>query len=134
LAEWLAANEAHGGESASGRLSELARERELDAAFVVLVQAAAADLRQLYAADLEPSAMREAKAMRIARLREEYAAAREAWGGDPRYDAWFASELNNARVSAVATYNTLVPAFEALFAHCGGDWPCFHARAAELAR
>lgn len=133
LAAWLAANEAQGGESASERLAELARERELDAAFVALVQATASDLRQLYASGLEPDAMRAAKAARIARLREEYAAARTAWG-DARYDAWFASEINNARLSSVATYNTLVPAFEALFAQCGGDWPCFHARAAGLAR
>lgn len=133
LAQWLRAQEAQGRGSARERLDILGQERNRQADFVSLVQQATAELEQLYASDANSSSMRRAKAERITQLRSDYQELRQRWGGDTRYDAWFAGELNNARLASVATYNAQVPAFEVLFAQCGQDWHCFYRRVAELA-
>ena len=111
--------------------TQLARQREQ---FVDLVLASRARLQQLYAQPLSAEAMRAAKRAEFQRLRSEYAALRDgAWQGDGRFDAWFARPLNNARLLPFGLYEQWVPAFAALFAEAGGDWPRFYARAAELA-
>ena len=66
-------------------------------------------------------------------FRTRYAALRAQWlaapGGNPAqvagYDRWVA-EANNAAFGAQAAYDGWVPAFEALFAREGGDWPRFY--------
>jgi predicted aminopeptidase len=109
-------------------------ERQRDQ-FVALVMASRARLERLYARPLAAEAMRAAKQAEFQRLRGEYAALRDGpWQGDGRYDAWFARPLNNARLLPFGLYEQWVPAFAALFAEAGGDWPRFHAAVAELAR
>jgi predicted aminopeptidase len=109
-------------------------ERQRDQ-FVALVMASRARLERLYARPLAATAMRAAKQAEFQRLRGEYAALRDGpWQGDGRYDAWFARPLNNARLLPFGLYEQWVPAFAALFAEAGGDWPRFHAAVAELAR
>jgi len=49
-----------------------------------------------------------------------------SWGGYGGYDRWFESELNNARLALLATYNVHVPAFERLIAEQHGDMEKFH--------
>lgn len=110
----------------------LARQREQ---FVALVLAARQRLERLYAQPLPPEQMRTAKQAEFQRLRHDYAALRDGpWRGDRRFDAWFARPLNNARLLPFGLYEQWVPAFAALFAEAGGDWPRFYARAAGLAR
>jgi predicted aminopeptidase len=109
---------------------ELARQEQ----FVTLVQAAVADLQVLYAQQLTDAGKRAAKARRLQQLREDYALLKGAWQGYDGYDAWFAHDLNNAKLATVTTYNTLVPAFAALLAESDGNLPEFYARAAALAR
>lgn len=70
--------------------------------------------------------MRREKARILAQLKLDYARAREGWGGDAAYDAWFAAPLNNARLNSVATYYDLVPGFERLLAADGGDLDRFY--------
>ncbi len=57
----------------------------------------------------------------------------ERWDGFAGYDRFFAQPLNNAHLAAVATYNDLVPAFEALLAAEGHDLPRFYAAVRRLA-
>src|SRR6185436_13763407 len=57
----------------------------------------------------------------IARLRTEYEQLKTSWGGYAGYDHWFQRSLNNAQLSTVATYYTLLPAFEQLLARNHGD-------------
>ncbi|MDF1484947.1 aminopeptidase [Ramlibacter sp. H39-3-26] len=78
-------------------------------------------------------------------FRERYAALRERWLTEPGmqggadaaalagYDTWVA-RANNAAFGALAAYDDLVPAFEALFAREGSDWPRFYAAVRALAR
>ena len=62
----------------------------------------------------------------MTRFRSRYDALKAGWGGDPAatrgFDAWVA-RANNASFAAQAAYDELVPGFEALFAHSGGDTP-----------
>lgn len=80
------------------------------------------------------------KAAIMADFRARYAALRQGWGGDAAgvggYDRWVA-ESNNASFGALAAYDTLVPAFQALFAQVaatpGDPWPRFYAEVRRLA-
>lgn len=105
-----------------------ARQRQRD--FLALVEKTRERLRDLYDEPLEPAVMRAAKREVLEGLRAEYARLRERWGGYAGYDAWFAGDLNNARLAAVATYQDYVPAFLKLLESVGGDFEAFY-RAAE---
>ncbi len=56
--------------------------------FIELVLASRERLKQLYASDLPEQAMRAAKQAEFERLRHDYRAIRQQWGGQGRYDAW----------------------------------------------
>lgn len=101
--------------------------------FLDLLRATRAELAALYASGLPPEVMRARKARILADLQSEYAALRTRWGGWPGYDRFFAQAPGNAHLGAVATYNDLVPGFEALLAAEEGDLPRFYARVRELA-
>ena len=66
-------------------------------------------------------------------LRQRYSALKASWGGDTRYDAWMAKDLNNAKLASISTYHDHVAAFLALLALCDNDFPHFHAAVARLA-
>lgn len=103
--------------------------------FSALVLASRARLEQLYARDLAVDAMRAAKQAEFERLRQAYQALREReWGGRGRYDAWVAAPLNNAKLLPFGLYDKWVPAFAAVFAEVGGDWPRFYQRVAALGK
>ena len=73
----------------------------------------------------------------MARFRQRYADLKARWAaaGTPfdGYDRWVA-DANNAFFGVQAAYDELVPAFEALFAREGSDWPRFHAAVARLGK
>jgi hypothetical protein len=52
----------------------------------------------------------------FSQLKAAYADLKLTWGGAAGYDAWFAVDLNNAKLNAVANYHDLLPAFEQLLA------------------
>ncbi len=86
---------------------------------------------------LDASARTAMKNEAMARFRQRYAELKARWAaaGTPYdgYDRWVA-EANNAFFGVQAAYDELVPAFEALFAREGRDWPRFHAAVAALAK
>ena len=100
--------------------------------FVELVLASRERLKQLYASDLPEQAMRAAKQAEFERLRRDYRAMRQQWGGQGRYDAWIESPLNNAKLLPFGLYDQWVPAFAALFEQHGRDWRAFYAAVAAL--
>jgi predicted aminopeptidase len=59
-------------------------------------------------------------------LRDEYAQLKSNWGGFAGYDL-FVAQANNASLGALATYDDLVPQFEAVFEKQGKDWQVFYA-------
>ena len=66
-------------------------------------------------------------------FRQDYARLKSSWGGYAGYDGWVA-RANNATFGAQAAYDELVPAFEALFARQGHDWPRFYDAVKHLAQ
>ena len=89
-------------------------------------------LALLYDRELSHDAMRAGKAAEFERLRATYGTLKEGWGGYDGYDRWFAQDLNNAHLAAVATYHRLVPAFRALLVQADHDIERFYALADEL--
>jgi predicted aminopeptidase len=67
-------------------------------------------------------------------LRSDYRELRQRWNGYAGYDRWFESDLNNAKLALVATYNTDVPALESLLQQKGGDLAAFNKACEALAR
>jgi predicted aminopeptidase len=97
------------------------------------VRTARRALKDLYARDLAPEAMREQKRAEQRKLRAWYERARSR---DPALDAWqgwFDGPLNNAQLNTLLDYNDHVPAFNQLLLDCGGHWACFRERIAALA-
>ncbi|MBD8575281.1 aminopeptidase [Pseudomonas syringae] len=102
-------------------------------ALTALVLEARQRLQVLYAQPLPAPVMRERKAAEFERLRHEYRTLRDRrWPGDTRFDAWINAPLNNARLLPFGLYEHWVPAFAAVFAQVGGDWPRFYARVEHL--
>jgi len=64
-------------------------------------------LRKLYARELAPAVMREHKREEIERMRDDYFRLRDSqWSGKGDYDAWVASEINNAKLASFASSQT----------------------------
>lgn len=114
----------------SGRKSELAkfeRDEQVVAAFLSELTQTRAELKALYArTDLEPEAMRQAKAAIFAGLRRRADALNHRHGGSLKIDRWFQKPVNNARLLSIAAYYDMVPLFERhLERTCGGDFEAF---------
>lgn len=111
-----------------------ARRQKMQREFLALLLKYQAMLKQYYRQELPLEQKRLGKAQRFADMEREYRQLRDAWGGFPGYDRWFARKPNNATLASVALYTELVPAFEALLAHESGDLPRFYAAVKKLAQ
>lgn len=110
------------------------RHREANDGFIRLVLDLRDRLRALYTQTLDDAAMDTAKQNEIADFRRRYAEWRDThWPDDHRYDTFVASPINNASLLPFGLYDEWMPAFAALFAQAGRDWPAFYARVRELA-
>ena len=94
------------------------------------------DLMALYATaptngQSEPS-LHSAKRALMQSFTDQYAQLRASWGGWSGYDRWVA-RLNNASLAALAEYEDLTPAFEALY-HSQASWPAFYREVRRLAQ
>lgn len=102
------------------------------------VRALMLDTRHALAAVYDDGENPEPMAQRKAKVMQDFHAAyetlkREQWNGFAGYDAYIA-RANNAIFGVQAAYDSMVPAFEALFAREGADWRRFHEAVAELAK
>lgn len=124
---WLAQ---HGDEAMRAEYEkDLQRQRQ----FVALVLKARGALKKAYEGSGPDESKRAAKEQIIVQLRADYAQLKVSWNGYRGYDGWFQRPINNARLNTVATYFTLVPAFQQLLAKHGGDLPAFYAAAEAVA-
>jgi predicted aminopeptidase len=93
-------------------------------------------LTELYAAELDDTDKRIEKARILTGLGAEYQDLVTAWrveGLDKRpYSALFAQGFNNASLSAIATYDDYVPAFEVVLRNCEFDIECFYSRVSDI--
>ena len=103
--------------------------------FTALVLDTRTRLEALYASDLPPAAMRQAKQAEFERMRNAYRQLRESRGQvDDRYERWMAGPLNNAKLLPFGLYDQWVPAFAQLFEQAGQHWPAFYAHVELLAQ
>ena len=104
--------------------------------FRALAQATRHQLSAIYKENKAEAIARPAllamKSKVMQEFRDRYAKLKASWGGYAGYDAWVAG-ANNASFGALAAYDELVPAFEALFAREGGSWPRFYGAVKRLA-
>ena len=83
-------------------------------AFIQLILNNKQQRSDLYESDRSDEEKRRLKATLIEELRADYEQFKQTWKISG-YDQWFASDLNNAQLSTVATYNELKPGFANLF-------------------
>jgi predicted aminopeptidase len=87
----------------------------------------------VYASKRPDEEKRLAKAALMQEMRAEYEQLKAGpFGGYAGFDGWF-ERANNASLGVLAAYNTLVPAFEALFEAEGRDFGRFYAEVKRLA-
>ena len=128
VARWLARS----ADAKATALYELREQRRVE--FIGLLREHRARLEALYARSIDDAQKRAAKQGAFRQLRADYLRLRDGqWGGWAGFDAFFARELNNAHLAALAVYTDLVPAFEKLLISEGGDFPRFYARVKEIA-
>ena len=108
---------------------DLQRQRQ----FVALVLKARDALKKTYDEAMKDETKRAAKQQVITRLHTNYEELKVSWNGYRGYDRWFQRPINNARLNTVATYFTLVPAFQQLLAKHGGDLTAFYVEAKAVA-
>ena len=110
--------------------AETFRQRQKE--FVDLVTGWRDRFRDLYAEPLAAGEMRSRKQLLQQQMRNDYQLLRQDWNGYAGYDSWFSRSLSNAQLSTVASYNDLLPAFNALLESLGGELPAFYAAVGEL--
>lgn len=105
---------------------------KIDEQFTSLLLGWREQLGDLYGSERSDEEKLREKSDLLERLRPEYEEAKLRWGGDSRYDAWFESPLNNARLAGVADYHSLVPPLERLLHEASGDLESFYQQVREL--
>lgn len=117
-----------------GQRVEHRRQRARRSDFLDLLGDTRGRLQALYAKGLPREETRAAKAAILVQLGDGYASLKDAWGGYPGYDRWFARPLNNAHFASIGTYHRWEPALRALLRQLDGDMAAFHAACALIAQ
>lgn len=112
---------------------ECLQREKLSAEFRTFLNSIRQELQTVYLADLQDEQKRLAKKNIIRNSYERYARLKEEWGGYAGYDQWMNKGLNNARLSSVAVYHDLLPAFQALLQSVDYDLPTFYTEVRQLA-
>ena len=128
VARWLARADATPNAQEQYAASQLQRAR-----FRALNMQVRGELTAIYAAsNLSPPQKQAAKAQAMQDWRAQYAALKAAGELGAQYDAWVAG-ANNAYFAGLATYDELVPEFEAVFALQAQDFTQFYAQIRAIA-
>ena len=90
-------------------------------------------LEAAYLQETESGEKRRAKREIFAALDQDYRKLRATWQTPPFFDGWFEAGLNNARLAALATYESYVPAFAVLLSRQNGDLIAFYRVVFDLA-
>lgn len=123
---WL---DSHG---TSQQREQFERRQKRQTEFIAWAKQLHQQLKTLYTSDLPVAQMRTAKVAQIRGAKTRYAELKKSWGGYSGYDGWL-TNLNNARLASLQTYQRLLPAFAALLEQ-SGDFPGFYAASREISR
>ncbi len=91
------------------------------------------DLHRVYDSSQNNQQKRLAKRDIFIRAFKNYEDLKARWNGYDGFDSWMNQGLNNARLSSMATYYDLVPAFQSLYNHVDNDLDRFYAEVSKLA-
>ena len=120
---------ARDGVQSSGQHSSHDQEQQV----LVLLRETRERLAKVYAADMDDEQKLAEKARLLANVVDDYERLTALWQAEGRagrpYAGLFAGGLNNASLSAIATYDDYVPAFEELLRNCEYALACFYGRA-----
>jgi len=94
--------------------------------FYDLVLAARDRFAELYQSGLSDQVMRAEKSRLITQLQADYPGLKAGWDGDNRFDDWIANNINNASLSALATYRSLITDFLAAYQFHGSNLSRFY--------
>lgn len=119
----------HKTEAAVKRYRDYWRDRRQ---VVSLIETTRLALDALYRQAISKDDMRRRKRDLLEGMRKAYSSLRRNMSADPGYDAWFAGELNNAKLGSIAAYHTYVEAFLALLAEHRHDYQAFYSEAARI--
>jgi len=106
--------------------------QELERRFTELLLSFRGELAEAFETDGSEEEKRLRKRELYDRLPSIYREAKLDWGGDDRYDGWFARPLNNAYLASVSNYHTWVAPLTELLHRSGGSMEGFYSRAEEL--
>ncbi len=102
-------------------------EREYDAAISGLILSYRDRLQELYASDITHADKHQQKEVIFRQLRDAYIALRDNNQAGRRYDGWFLTEINNAKISAFSTYRRRTSDFLTIYARLDHDLDKFYA-------
>lgn len=118
---------------APSALQQWQRTEALDRRLTEVLLAARQRLADAYGRTSDPQALAAAKSREFDRLEAELKHLSRTYGSR-RIDNWLAQDLNNAHLALVATYESGVAAFEALFrVECEENIDCLYERVRSLA-
>ena len=123
---WLAA------EGREEEIPALEQSQELERQFTELLLSFRGRLVEAFEAEGSDEEKRLRKQKLFDELPSLYEDAKRDWGGDARYDRWFARPLNNAHLAAVSNYHTWVAPLTELLHRSGGSMEEFYSRAEEI--
>jgi len=108
--------------------------KQREASFTALMLETRDHLYQLYQENLTLEYKKKAKHYAFEKMQAQYnILKRTEWKGLSDYDDWIA-DINNAKLTSVATYQDYVPAFKALLVEQNGDLEAFYQAAIHLSK
>lgn len=97
-----------------------------EAEFNALLKTYRGKLEQAFERDTDAATKRADKAQLLEELVDDYNILKASWGGYDAYDTWIKTDLNNAKIASIATYNDYVPAFRSILASVDYDLAKFY--------
>ena len=101
---------------------------------IALIESTREQLAGIYRRDIPDDRKRALKSAAFAAAREAHTLVAEKHGTSGGFTAWFADELNNAKIGSVAAYNDAVPAFVNMIRAHEADFAAFFDYAAAIGR
>ncbi len=114
-------------QTAPQEISDYAAHKDAALLFDGLLVQLKTSLTELYALELPEVEKRQRKKKLIDSFRSAYEQLKQnQWNGRGWYDHWVDQPINNARLAAYSTYQSLVPDLRALLSACKGDLGRFY--------
>ncbi len=114
-------------------LAQYQARKRAEADFDNLIAELKKELQNIYNSGQMLQKKRVAKQSKLVKFYDNYRHLRVSkWGGKGWFDQWLMQPVNNARLAAYSTYQSLIPQLKSLLSECGQDFQRFYDTLAEL--